>query len=79
MSTKLVWAAAAALVALSACGGGGGDRDDEPTAVPDSVLASPEEFTRWVGDREESVSREPLAMNDGMPPTSETAEPVEID
>lgn len=83
MKTKLVWIAlVGAALALAGCGGGGdggGDDADELRAVPDSAVASPEEFTRWVGDREASESRVPLAMNSAMPPISETAEPIDID
>jgi hypothetical protein len=79
MKTKFVWiAAAGALFALAGCGGGGGG-SDEIDAVPDSAMASPEEFTTWVGEREAGEQREPFAMNSAMPPTSETAEPVDID
>jgi ABC-type glycerol-3-phosphate transport system substrate-binding protein len=80
MKTKLLWiAVVGAALALAGCGGGGGDDADELSAVPDSAVASPEEFTRWVGDRESSESRAPLAMNSALPPISETAEPIDID
>jgi predicted small lipoprotein YifL len=70
-----------ALVALAACGGGGGSDSptDEGAAVPASALESPESFSRWVGDRRASESRDPLAMGSAMPPTSETAEPIDVE
>jgi ABC-type glycerol-3-phosphate transport system substrate-binding protein len=79
MSTKASLALAA-LIVLSACGGGG--RDGGPAAVetlPDSAVASPESFSRWVGMREASETRDPLAIDAAVPPTSETAEPIEPD
>jgi ABC-type glycerol-3-phosphate transport system substrate-binding protein len=74
--------AAAALALLAACGGGGGSDAvaEELTAVPDSALASVETFSGWVGERPASETKDPLAMNSSaMPPSSETAEPREID
>lgn len=83
MTRKLAFiVVAAALATLAACGGGGGGSDavpEELTAVPDSVLASVESFSAWVGERPASDSRDPLAMNSAMPPVSEMAEPVDIE
>jgi ABC-type glycerol-3-phosphate transport system substrate-binding protein len=77
MKAKTWMAAAAAALALAACGGGGSDRDDD--TVPDSALESPESFTSWVGGRRANDDREPLIVLGVMPPTSETAEPIDID
>ncbi len=74
---KTGWALAAAALALAACGGGGSDRDDDP--VPESALESPESFSSWVGGRRANEDKEPLIVLGVMPPTSETAEPIEID
>jgi hypothetical protein len=83
MTRKLAFiVVAATLATLAACGGGGGGSDavpEELTAVPDSVLASVESFSAWVGERPASDSRDPLAMNSAMPPVSDVAEPVDID
>jgi hypothetical protein len=82
MSSRLAFiVTAAALATLAACGGGGGDAavPDELTAVPDSALGSVESFSGWVGERPASETKDPLAMSSAMPPSSETAEPTEID
>lgn len=78
MNAKLLLAAAAAALALAACGGGGSDRDDDDS-VPASALESPESFSSWVGGRRANEDKEPLLVLDVMPPTSETAEPIDID
>jgi ABC-type glycerol-3-phosphate transport system substrate-binding protein len=78
MNARLCMAIAAAALALAACGGGGSDRNDDDT-VPDSALESPEAFSSWVGGRRATDDKEPLVMLDVMPPTSETAEPTDID
>ena len=78
MNARLCMAIAAAALALAACGGGGSDRNDDDT-VPGSALESPESFSSWVGGRRASEDKDPLAMVDVMPPTSETAEPTDID
>ena len=77
MKGKTWMAAAAAALALAACGGGGSDRDDD--TVPELALESPESFTSWVGGRRANDDREPLIVLGVMPPTSETAEPSDID
>jgi hypothetical protein len=80
MDRKLMCVAAIAALALAACGGGGGsDEATELTMVPDEALATGEAFTDWVGARQASDANEPLAMNAMMPPSSDTAEPVDLD
>ncbi len=77
MNARLCMAIAAAALALAACGGGGSDRNDDDT-VPDSALESPEAFSSWVGGRRATEDKEPLVLG-AMPPTSETAEPTDIE
>ena len=77
MNARLCMAIAAAALALAACGGGGSDRNDD--TVPESALESPESFSSWVGARRANEEKEPLGVVDVMPPTSETAEPTDID
>jgi len=77
MNTRLCIAVAATALALAACGGGGSDRNDD--TVPESALESPESFSSWVGGRRANDDREPLVMSDVMAPTSETAEPTDIE
>ena len=81
MKRKLMCLAALAALALAACGGGGGSGDDTPesTMVPDEAVATSEAFSSWVGARQPSDTKDPLAMNATMPPSSDTAEPVDID
>jgi ABC-type glycerol-3-phosphate transport system substrate-binding protein len=76
MNARLCMAIAAAALALAACGGGGSDRNDD--TVPDSALESPEAFSSWVGGRRATDDKEPLVVG-VMPPTSDTAEPTDID
>jgi hypothetical protein len=78
MNKRMLCLAGAALLSLAACGGGGGG-DDELTTVPDEAVASSDAFTDWVGARRPSDTNEPLAMNATMPPSSETAEPIDLD
>jgi hypothetical protein len=81
MKRKLMCIVAAAAL-LAACGGGGGGGDSpapELTMVPDEAVATSDAFSSWVGARQPSDTKDPLAMNAGMPPSSETAEPADID
>jgi hypothetical protein len=75
----LYMVAASALLSLAACGGGGGDDAAALTMVPDEAVSTGEAFTDWVGARRASESNDPLAMNAAMPPSSDTAEPVDIE
>jgi hypothetical protein len=80
MKRKLMCMAALAALSLAACGGGGGGDDTpESTMVPDEAVATSEAFSSWVGARQPSDTKDPLAMNATMPPSSDTAEPVDID
>ena len=80
MKRKLMCLAALAALSLAACGGGGGGDDTpESTMVPDEAVATSEAFSSWVGARQPSDTKDPLAMNATMPPSSDTAEPVDID
>lgn len=65
----------ALLFTLAACGGGGSDARPGDDAIP---VASIDEFTAFVGARKADESSEPLSLEALMPPTSETAEPIEI-
>jgi hypothetical protein len=81
-TTALLPMALAGLLAtlLAACGGGGGDDDaaaDDGT-VPASAQTTPESFVQWLGSRQASDERDPLPMAGVMPPTSDTAEPIEV-
>lgn len=82
MNAKLCMAAAAALLALAACGGGGSDDTpiaNDETTVPSSALESLVSFTSWLGSRQANDVKEPLLMDGVLPPTSDSAEPVDID
>jgi hypothetical protein len=81
MKRKLMFCIVAATALLAACGGGGGGDDaaSELTMVPDEAVATSDAFSSWVGARQPSDTKDPLAMNAAMPPSSETAEPVDID
>lgn len=83
MKSKFVlMAPLAAALLLAACGGGGGGDDNGPVAeedgVPTSALESPESFSRWVGERPVSDSKEPLLTMGALPPTSDSIEPIEV-
>ncbi len=75
--TALSMLFAAAL--LTACGGGGGHSEDSgPETVPAAAIASPEAFTQYLAARSDDERREPVAIDDLMPPTSETDEPLPV-
>ena len=76
---QLHMALAAAAITLAACGGGGDNNAAVETTVPASALASPEAFSNWVGARPSSDSNDPLSMMDVLPPTSETAELINVE
>lgn len=66
---------------LTACGGGGGSNNSEdsgPETVPAAAIASPEAFTQYLAARSDDERREPVAIDDLVPPTSETAEPLPV-
>lgn len=65
--------ALAALLAagLAACGG----KPDEGNTIPTATVG---DFSQWVGSRPADESAEPLDVEGVLPPTSETAEPVEL-
>lgn len=78
--TALSMLFAAAL--LAACGGGGGDDHSGDSALPETVpasaTASPEAFTQYLAARTDDEQREPIVVDDLVPPTSETAEPLPV-
>ena len=71
---------AVALSLLAACGGGGNGPVDTTAAneVPASATASPEAYSRYVGSLATDDRVEPLNVDNVVPPTSESAEPIGV-
>jgi hypothetical protein len=76
----------AAASVLAGCGGGSsGDEmgasaaEDASGKVPSSAMASIAAFVGFVGDQAPSDRAEPLSLPGATPPTSESAEPVDLD
>lgn len=67
------WAAALAVVALAGCGS---SNDDAASAV--IPVGSSTEFTTFVGSRTADDLSEPVDIETLLPPTSETAEPIDV-
>lgn len=80
MNAKHGITAAAMLLLLAACGGGGSGPLDTPVAneVPASATASPEAYSRYVGSLATDDRAEPLNVDNVVPPTSESAEPIGV-
>ncbi len=85
MNTHNLLGALALAALTAACGGGGSDGD--PVApppvvvdndVPASAMASNDAFTRYAAGLPASESAEPVSLDKLVPPSSETAEPLEI-
>ena len=77
------WAAVGAAVFMTACGGGHGDDsagNDPATSgeVPASASASPRAFSTYVGSLPADDHVPPLDIDKLAPPTSETAEPIDV-
>ncbi len=74
MKAKLFrWLPAMALITLAACSG----KTDDPAAggIP---VATVVDYSNYVGSRSDDNTGEPLEVDDVMPPTSETAEPIDV-
>ncbi len=84
MTTTTLPRAALALSLASLLLAGCGGRDDEAAppvderAVPASALVSAESFSRYAAARPADDRAEPLEVEGLAPPTSETAEPVDV-
>ena len=80
MNVKHGITAAALLSLLAACGGGGSGPVDTTAAneVPASATASPEAYSRYVGSLATDDRAEPLNVENVVPPTSESAEPISV-
>ena len=83
-ATRLALAAALAL-GLSACGGGGGDADEpRPSSsaaddvVPASALSSWQTFLDYQKSLHVDDTIEPLKLQQLLPPTDDTIEPLPI-
>lgn len=69
---------------LSACGGGSDEAEgtamaeDAAGKVPSSATASVQAFVGFVGAQAPADRAEPLSLRGAVPPTSETAEPMEV-
>lgn len=80
--TALSMLFAAAL--LTACGGSSNSKsnsnseDSGPETVPVAAIASPEAFTQYLAARSDDERREPIAIDDLVPPSTETAEPLPV-
>ena len=67
------WAAALAVVALAGCGSS--NDDGAGAAIP---VGSSTEFSTFVGSRTADDLSEPVDIETLLPPTSETAEPIDV-
>lgn len=79
--TSATLALTAMAAALSGCFGGGGT-DPLPTqpdmSVPASATTSTDAFVNYTAGLAPDDTAQPLLVGGVMPPTSETAEPVDI-
>ncbi len=65
---------------LAACGGGNSDDVPPPASneVPASATVSPASYSEFVGSLVKTETGQPLDVNNLVPPTSETAQPVPV-
>ena len=77
MTHKLLIASAVVAATLVGCGGGGGADGNVEAGVPAQALSSPEAFSSFVGSLRADDGAEPLPLGSAVPPTSESAEPVD--
>ncbi len=77
-------AALVAGLALAGCGGGSSSEAPAPSPspaaneVPAEASASPAAYVTWMGKQAKDDTKEPLAVQGFVPPTSETDEPVAL-
>ncbi len=75
MNVKTIsWAGAIVVLALAGCGSSDSN-DPGSVAIP---VTSSADFTTFVGSRTGDDLSEPLDIETLMPPTSETAEPIDV-
>jgi hypothetical protein len=80
INAKLCITVAVALLALTACGGGSDSSPTEDeTSVPASAFESTESFSRYVGGLPATEDKEPLALVDMVPPTSDSGGEIDPD
>ena len=76
------WSLLFAAALLTAGGGGSSSNsnseDSGPETVPAAAIASPEAFTQYLAARSDDERREPIAIDDLVPPSTETAEPLPV-
>ncbi|HET7863236.1 MAG TPA: hypothetical protein VFL86_02415 [Burkholderiaceae bacterium] len=83
-TNKHMWrlaALSAVVVALAGCGNGDDDNPPPPPPadeVPAAALVSTQSFVAFLQGLAPNDTIEPLKLNGGVPPVSETEEPVEI-
>ncbi len=71
-------------VVLAGCGGGSSSEAPAPAPspaaneVPAEASASPAAYVSWMGKQAKDDTKEPLAVQGFVPPTSETDEPVAL-
>lgn len=63
---------------IGACGGGNGPDAAAIREVPESATASPEAFARFADSVAAEDGAEPFDVSRVVPPTSETAEPIDL-
>jgi hypothetical protein len=65
---------------LCACGGGSADDVPSPASndVPASATVSPTAYSQFVGSLVKTDTGQPLEVNQVIPPTSETAQPLPV-
>ena len=80
MKTRTLCLAAAAAALLAACGGGGGpeDRQIEGVGVPASATRDADSFSAYLVNVAEEDRAEPVLVDQLVPPTSETDEPLAL-
>jgi uncharacterized lipoprotein YmbA len=76
--TSMIAVLSVATSLLSACAGGNDVAAVVPDTLPVGATASPEAYTQFAATQPEDDLREPLKLDDVVPPTSETTEPEPV-